>query len=238
MTSIFVISGDLNIRDEEVATVRKRLGTDNTLLLDAWEEIGRPPDGARTWTLYNDPKILKNIYRFDRVFFTGVKGCNVESLRLIGREILPPPVSSPASDHFGIFAEFSFDSHIEKSLTRQERIAHQLTALERRNSASSSVSDNTSSYAPSFSNSTLNVPSATALDSTRSAGNLFDRADSKRKREDDTDTDIIEIIESDEEEDHRGSRSTIIECPMGYDATVFSALPRSIQLEIISSARL
>lgn len=102
-----LLCGDLNIRDDEVKFVQKALGISlGKDIIDAWIVNGRNKEDETTWTLYNDPNIMSKIYRFDRMLYNNKNSLQSKSFRLIGKALLPPPISSPASDHFGMSSLF------------------------------------------------------------------------------------------------------------------------------------
>ena len=105
-----IFGGDTNLRDKEVEAVG---GLPNEVL-DAWASCGSPHDAEFTWDMSeNDNKDMngaKPKLRFDRIFLRPAQNGNVvrpQILTLIGKERLS--CGRFASDHWGIWLEFSFD---------------------------------------------------------------------------------------------------------------------------------
>lgn len=116
-----MLCGDLNIRDAEVNKTKENLTQTIGInavskISDAWEAAGRNKSQETTWTLYNNPNILKRVYRFDRIYYNSKADILIKKYCLVGIETLPAPVHTPASDHFGILTEFSIQGINEKNI--------------------------------------------------------------------------------------------------------------------------
>jgi tyrosyl-DNA phosphodiesterase 2 len=92
----------------------KQLEVYQTRLLDAWASCGSPHDAQFTWDMSeNDNKDMngaKPKHRFDRIFVRPAQNGNVvrpQIFTLIGKQRLN--CERFASDHWGIWLEFSFD---------------------------------------------------------------------------------------------------------------------------------
>lgn len=104
-----IFGGDTNLRDKEVEAVG---GLPNEVL-DAWASCGSPHDAEFTWDMSeNDNKDMNGAkpLRFDRIFLRPAQNGKMvrpQKFTLIGKERLS--CERFASDHWGIWLEFSFD---------------------------------------------------------------------------------------------------------------------------------
>lgn len=102
-----VFGGDLNVRDEEVASVGLPANT-----ADVWQACGGNYVHKYTWDVASNdnldwPYPNKPKLRFDRVYLgQAVASLHPESFVLVGKERLPTCGRFP-SDHWGLLVEFS-----------------------------------------------------------------------------------------------------------------------------------
>ena len=110
-----IFGGDLNLRDNEVASVGMPLG-----MVDVWEGCGSPPQEKYTWDVKrNDnlewPYPYKPSCRFDRLYLMpDLRGGrlrisssrNEQRFKLVGKVRLSKCGGRFPSDHWGIWAEF------------------------------------------------------------------------------------------------------------------------------------
>ena len=108
-----ILVGDLNIRSKEAEGIIKKLkkkSKDNSELfkiVDCWEYLGKQDNNKNTW-ICAEPTLSHIQARYDRMYFNGVFMTPIE-FRLIGKDVMLPPILTTPSDHFGIYAKFSVD---------------------------------------------------------------------------------------------------------------------------------
>lgn len=102
----FVFGGDLNIRDIELGAFMQ-----GGQFKDCWTHVGSPKENQYTWDMArNDNPQMKGkpCCRFDRLYMWSRCGefFSVKKFNLVGTDRIPS-LNRFASDHFGIFVEFT-----------------------------------------------------------------------------------------------------------------------------------
>ena len=106
-----VLAGDLNIRAKEADGIFKKLkkkckeDSEEFKVEDCWESLGRNEENKNTWVCA-DPALKHIQARYDRMYSNGMF-LKPLLFRLIGKEVMKPPVNTTPSDHFGIYTKFS-----------------------------------------------------------------------------------------------------------------------------------
>ena len=109
-----VVAGDLNIRQKEADSLmtqfkkKAKVNQKDFKIFDCWESMGKDPNCKNTW-VHPDPSLKHIQARYDRIYCNG-KFIKTTEFSLIGKEVMPPPVSTTPSDHFGMIARFVIDN--------------------------------------------------------------------------------------------------------------------------------
>ena len=110
-----VVAGDLNIRQKEADSLmtlfkkKAKVNQKEFKIFDCWESMGKDPDFKTTW-VHPDPSLKHIQARYDRIYCNG-KFIKTTEFSLIGKEVMPPPVSTTPSDHFGMIVRFVIENN-------------------------------------------------------------------------------------------------------------------------------
>lgn len=110
-----VMAGDLNIRKKEadslMVKLKKKAKDKKTDLkiFDCWEAMGKDENSKNTW-VFPDPGLNYIQARYDRMYCNG-KHIRITEFSLIGNEVMPAPISTTPSDHFGLIARFIIEKN-------------------------------------------------------------------------------------------------------------------------------
>jgi hypothetical protein len=78
-------------------------------IFDCWESMGKNENSKNTW-VFPDPALKHIQARYDRMYCNG-KHIKITEFSLIGKEVMPPPISTTPSDHFGMIARFIIEKN-------------------------------------------------------------------------------------------------------------------------------
>jgi endonuclease/exonuclease/phosphatase family metal-dependent hydrolase len=112
-----VMAGDLNIRNKEaeslIVKLKKKAKDRKTdfKIFDCWESMGKNENSKNTW-VFPDPASKHIQARYDRMYCNG-KHIKITEFSLIGKEVMPAPISTTPSDHFGMIARFIIENNDE-----------------------------------------------------------------------------------------------------------------------------
>ena len=110
-----VMAGDLNIRKKEaeslIVKLKKKAKDRKTdfKIFDCWESMGKDENSKNTW-VFPDPALKHIQARYDRMYCNR-KNIKVTEFSLIGKEVMPAPISTTPSDHFGLIARFIIEKN-------------------------------------------------------------------------------------------------------------------------------
>lgn len=110
-----VMAGDLNIRNKEaeslIVKLKKKAKDRKTdfKIFDCWESMGKSENSKNTW-VFPDPALKHIQARYDRMYCNG-KHVKITEFSLIGKEVMPAPISTTPSDHFGLIARFIIENN-------------------------------------------------------------------------------------------------------------------------------
>ena len=114
-----VVAGDFNIRQKEADSLmslfkkKAKVNRKDFKIYDCWESMGKDPNFKNTW-VHPDPSLKHIQARYDRIYCNG-KFIKTTEFSLIGKEEMPPPVSTTPSDHFGMIARFVIEKNEDVS---------------------------------------------------------------------------------------------------------------------------